>query len=147
MRIWHYKLLPYLPDLQLRGQNRELVAIRNDWRDKGKTNHILINRVMDYGKDELVTYFHFYRGIYYRRYGKILDDFEWNQFGEIKDIQDLKENGLFRGWHNEDYARVCMCNLYEKYRFAVGKTKISDADWLRLCEGYKNITGKDWALP
>ena len=34
MRLWHYKLLPYLPDAQFKGQLRELVAILHDWRDK-----------------------------------------------------------------------------------------------------------------
>ena len=43
LRIWHYKLLEVLPDLQFNGQLRELVVIMRDWRDKGKTNHILIN--------------------------------------------------------------------------------------------------------
>lgn len=28
MRLWHYRLFPYLPDLQFRGQLRELVAER-----------------------------------------------------------------------------------------------------------------------
>ena len=45
LRIWHYKLLEVLPDLQFKGQLRELVVIMRDWRDKGKTNHILINAV------------------------------------------------------------------------------------------------------
>lgn len=45
MRIWHYQLLPYLPDAQFKGQLRELVAIMRDWKRKGKTNHVLINKV------------------------------------------------------------------------------------------------------
>jgi uncharacterized protein (TIGR02328 family) len=60
MRIWHYALLPYLPDAQFKGQLRELVAIMHDWRDKGTTNHLLINRVMDYPKEELYNYFILY---------------------------------------------------------------------------------------
>ena len=57
MRLWHYKLLPYLPDLQFKGQLRELVAIMHDWRDNGKTNHLLINRVMEYPKADFYGYF------------------------------------------------------------------------------------------
>ena len=30
MRMWHYRLIPYLPDLQLKGQLRELVAIMHN---------------------------------------------------------------------------------------------------------------------
>lgn len=55
MRLWHYRLLPYLPDAQFRGQLRELVAIMRDWRDKGKTNHVLINAVMEYPKNTLLN--------------------------------------------------------------------------------------------
>ena len=57
LRIWHYKLLEVLPDLQFKGQLRELVVIMRDWRDKGKTNHILINAVTEYPKSHLSTYF------------------------------------------------------------------------------------------
>lgn len=57
MRLWHYKLLPYLPEAQFKGQLRELVAIMHDWRDKGQTNHILINRVMEYPRADLYGYF------------------------------------------------------------------------------------------
>ena len=49
MRLWHYRLFPYLPDLQFRGQLRELVAIMHDLRDKGQTNHFGIgkSRIID----------------------------------------------------------------------------------------------------
>ena len=57
MRIFHYALFPYLPDLQFRGQLRELIAIMHQWRDKGATNHLLINKVMEYLKRDLVAYF------------------------------------------------------------------------------------------
>ena len=53
MRIWHIDLLYYIPDSQFKGQLRELVAIMHDWRDKGKTNHLLINGVMEYQKNDL----------------------------------------------------------------------------------------------
>lgn len=70
MRIWHYQLLSYLPEAQFKGQLRELVAIMHDWRDKGETNHLLINRVMEYPKSELAVYFLYYEDEYIRRYGK-----------------------------------------------------------------------------
>lgn len=70
MRIWHYELLPYLPDKQFKGQLRELVAIMHTWRDRGNTNHLLVNRVMDYDKGELTFYFMLYEQEYFRRYSK-----------------------------------------------------------------------------
>ena len=57
MRIWDYRILPYLPELQFKGQLRELILIMRQWRDKGTTNHILINRVMEYPKSHLSSYF------------------------------------------------------------------------------------------
>ena len=50
MRLWHHKLLRYLPEAQFKGQLREMVAIMRDWRDRGTTNHLLINKVMEYDK-------------------------------------------------------------------------------------------------
>ena len=80
MRLWHYKLLPYLPDAQFKGQLRELVAIMHDWRDKGETNHLLINRVMNYERSELVRYYLNYEAIYYKRYGKWINQKYWQEF-------------------------------------------------------------------
>lgn len=37
MRLFHYALLPYLPELQFKGQLREIVLIMHQWRDEGKT--------------------------------------------------------------------------------------------------------------
>ena len=48
MRLWNYQLLSYLPRQQLLSQLRECVAIAKDIYETGKTNHILINKIMDY---------------------------------------------------------------------------------------------------
>lgn len=145
MRLWHYELLPYLPDAQFKGQLRELVAIMHDWRDKGKTNHLLINQVMLYPKNDLVRYFVYYEAVYHKRYGKWL-----KQSKEFLNFDDTTLNerskGCFNGWHDKDYLRVCVCNLYEKYKFGVGKSKISQEEWDRVLQGYKEITGEDWVL-
>ena len=57
MRIWHYELLPYLPELQFKGQLRELVAIMKDLKYKKQTNHVLINKVMEYPHTQLTKYY------------------------------------------------------------------------------------------
>ena len=145
MRLWHYELLPYLPDLQFKGQLRELVAIMHDWRDKGKTNHLLINRVMDFTPRNLTAYFLMYEEEYRKRYAKPINRLTIMEFmafcGETKLYCEP-----FKGWHNKEYLRVCMANLYEKHFFGVGKSRIIDEEWQRLCEGYRNITGEEYEI-
>ena len=146
MRLWHEKLLPYLPELQFKGQLRELVAIMHDIRDKGTTNHILINKVMEYDRTELVRYFVSYESIYHNRYGKWLNQKYWKEFQRFSQIEPEKKRYFSDGWHNKEYLRVCMANLYEKHFFGVGKSRITDEEWERLLEGYKNITGEEYHI-
>ena len=145
MRLWHYQLLPYLPELQFKGQLRELVAIMHDWRDKGKTNHILINRVMEYPKNDLTSYMWLYCEEHGRRY-----DFDCKE-KLLNEFIDFAEGGHFnpypfKCWHDKCYLRVCMANLYEKHVFGVGKSRITDEEWQRLVDGYKQITGEDYVI-
>ncbi len=144
MRIWDYRLLPYLPDAQFKGQLRELVAIMRDWRDKGKTNHLLINRVMEYPKSDLTSYFLLYDIEYQKRYLKD-HGLIANEFVEFSK-PDHFTNVPFKDWHNKEYLRVCMANLYEKHIFGIGKSRITDDEWARLCEGYENITGEKYQI-
>lgn len=145
MRLWHYELLPYLPDAQFKGQLRELVAIMHDWRDKGQTNHLLINKVMEYEKAELVSYFLDYEAQYQMRYGKKLTRY-LNQFIEFEEVEINKKDNYAEDWHNTEYLRVCMANLYEKHHFGVGKSRITDEEWQRLLDGYRNITGEEYKI-
>ena len=163
MRLWHYKLLPYLPDAQFKGQLRELVAIMRAWRDDGKTNHLLINRVMDFTPRNLTSYFLCYNEEYTKRYGKKIDRYiywEFLNFANYEVEKDYKVsfiNGvdvvsvrllkdIFAGWHNTEYLRVCMANLYEKHHFGIGKSRITDEEWQVLLDGYKAITGEEYKI-
>ena len=51
MRLWHYDLLPYLPNSQLIAQWRELNTIYAK-----PVNHILINYVYEYDRVHLLAY-------------------------------------------------------------------------------------------
>lgn len=144
MRIWHYELLPYLPDKQFKGQLRELVAIMHTWRDRGKTNHLLINKVMEYREGELITYFIYYVREYRRRYGKFPADKYKDDFLNFCNYSISNNGSIFEGWHNKRYLRVCMANLYEKHIFGIGKSRITNEEWKRLEDGYKLITGEEY---
>ena len=150
MRIWHYALLPYLPDMQFRGQLRELVVMMRDWRDKGQTNHLLINKVMEYPREELSGYFLWYQTEWDRRYGTrnglVKYEGEFNRFADNAYwFEKLIAPSLFDGWHTKEYLRICMSNLLEKHR-GIGKSRITDEEWARLCEGYKEITGEEYEI-
>lgn len=143
MRLWHYALLPYLPDAQFKGQLRELVTILHDWRDKGKTNHLLINKVMDYSKDDLFTYWSCYHSEYINRYHKSLSKYH-QEFLEFSETFNYSET-IFDDWHNKTYLRICMSNLLEKH-LGKGKSCITDEEWDRLCRGYREITGERYEI-
>ena len=51
MRLWHVDILPFLPRSQLLAQWRELNSIF-----KRQDQHILINYIYDYGKEDLYLY-------------------------------------------------------------------------------------------
>ncbi len=151
MRIWHTELLPYLPDLQFKGQLRELVAIMHDWRDKGTTNHILINKVMDYPRSELSVYFANYCNEFYKRYNAFPKNYEKYiyEFAEFccDEKMCLKEyRKLYKDWHTKEYLRSNLSNLWEKHFCGIGKYRITEEEWERLCEGYKNITGEEYEI-
>ena len=142
MRMWHVELLPYLPDMQFRGQLRELVAIMHDWRDKGKTNHLLINHVMLYDKSDLYEYFRCYEEEWNRRYNKPLKEKYDQEFLDFCcNAHIFKRFRCYEYWHDKTYLKICMMNLFEKY-CGIGNNKLSEAEWLRLCVGYKKITGE-----
>ena len=53
MRLWHQKLLPYLPRQQLLGQHRECCALRGKgWGRK----HATVDYVFTHGPEGLVSY-------------------------------------------------------------------------------------------
>ena len=88
-------------------------------------------------------YFLEYAEEHRRRYGKHpkqIDEFV--DFAEIKWTTPM----VYDDWHNKEYLRVCMANLYEKHIFGIGKSRITDEEWARLCEGYKTITGEPYAI-
>lgn len=144
MRLWHYKLLPYLPELQFKGQLRETVAIMRDIRDRGGTNNLLINRVMSYPKADLSSYFWDYDMLYHKRFS-VQHKGYMAEFIEFADYAGYNPQP-FEGWHDDGYLKVCMVNLYEKHFYGVGKSRISDKEWATLTDGYKTITGEEYRL-
>ena len=142
MRLWHYKLLPYLPDAQIKGQWRECCLIAKDIKEKGKPNHLLINILENYVDDEFITYCHIVRYQMKNRGFNVTASAEKQVYFRAWTFMQF----LFTDWHNKEYLRVCMANLYEKHFFGVGKSRITDEEWQRLLDGYKAITGEEYQI-
>ena len=108
MRIWHYKLIPFLPKSQLLAQWRELNSIF-----KKQDKHILINYIYEYPKDDLFTYSNF-----------IINEMKKRGF-EIKSIDNYYKYFMYQpvnlvkipfiNHHNFRYMQQCFYNLQEKY--------------------------------
>lgn len=150
MRLWHYDLLDVLPKQQLCSQLRECVAIAKDIYEKGTTNHILIDPIMDYD----LNHFRYYcilviREIEKRGYNvsdKTKDKLNKyiNYYKEMmimsasKRIFILCENGyepLFNDWHTDRYIKQCLYNLEEKY----DRGGITNKEWDKIYNKYSEL--------
>ena len=107
MRLWHYKLLPYLPNSQIVAQWRELNSIF-----KKQDNHILINYVYDYPKEYLWHYSVAVKNEMVARGFQIksLENFD-TYFDEVIHGEEI----LHYPEHNNRYLLQCFMNLQEKY--------------------------------
>ncbi|HKM30230.1 MAG TPA: pyrimidine dimer DNA glycosylase/endonuclease V [Bacilli bacterium] len=107
MRLWHDKLIPNLPNLQLLSQWRELNSIYVK-----QNAHILINYCYDYPLDHLFSYSKLVieemgkRGFNIRSFVNHDNFFQNKVYGII--------DHLFPEHHNQEYLEICCYNLYEK---------------------------------
>ena len=109
MRLWHWKLIPYLPKQQLLGQWRGCCLIRRNLWETGTPNHILVNPVNEYPMTEFNGY-----------WKMVQNEMENRGFSVRSQIwlppPDADATGpFFKDWHNERYLRQCYYNLQEKY--------------------------------
>lgn len=127
MRLWHQKLIPYLPRQQLLGQHRELAALRGKgWGRK----HATVDYVFKYDPCFLIAYHYCIMEEMERRGyhpDRVWDNIDWrgNQIGEACNWADAK--GVEELWmnvnqmgaiiypeHNDAYLRECIDNLKSK---------------------------------
>lgn len=143
MRLWHKDLIPYLPDLQLKGQWRECALIADALAKNGTPNHLLVNMVTGYPYDHFATYC------------KIVSTEMFNRGFETTERSGRRifykpwsyvHKDVFEDWHDKIYLRICMSNLAEKHIYGIGKSRITSYEWKRLCEGYKAITGEEYKI-
>ena len=128
MRLWHQKLIPYLPRQQLLGQHRECCALRGKgWGRK----HATVDYVFTHAPNFLIMY-HFlimdemrHRGyqpdpIWYnsRWRGKELGEADWDWAPDSEIIiyswKEILLEGIIYPEHNEEYLEECLNNLKSK---------------------------------
>lgn len=138
MRCWHYKLLPYLPRLQLVSQWRECCCIAKSIAEKGTPNHILVNKIMDYSLNHFVAYTVRVIAEMQRRKYKVVSEKFWGWMAAADFVHPMYicADSLYDGWHDDIYLRECLYNLEEKFR-AGG---IPAEEWQIIYNKFKDFT-------
>lgn len=123
MRLWHWKLLPYLPNKMIVSQWRECIAIKRQW-EKGTLKHRLVSYVMNYPK------------VYFLNYvvDVVCELKERNIKHQDKYLNEIVDfcggiiiwNKLYiYPEHNNRYLKQCLYNLQEK----ADRKIISKEEW------------------
>lgn len=126
MRLWHYKLIPYLPKDMLVSQWRECIAIKRQW-EKGTLKHRLVSYVDNYNKQYFLNYVHRVIDEMYRRNIK----YQSKYYDEIKEFcwnGAFVSNNLMFQEHNNRYLKQCYYNLQEKYDRGI----ITQEEWEKV---------------
>ena len=110
MRLWHYKLIPYLPRTQLLAQWRELNSIF-----KKQNKHILINYVYEYDKRALKYYSEIVVNEMTKRGFRITNWTNFENYFRGVVAPALHNFNPFPKHHNDRYLIQCYYNLQEKY--------------------------------
>ena len=129
MRLWHYKLIPVLPNQMLVSQWRECIAIKKQW-EKGTLKHRLVSYVKDYDKLVFLSYTiqvtneMQMRNIKFQK--KYKDEIAKFCFTPTK-VQEKNENQYYEE-HNDRYLKQCYYNLQEKYDRGI----INEEEWQKI---------------
>lgn len=130
MRLWHWELIPYLPNLMILAQWRELCAIAKNIQEKGTPGHKLVNPVMDYPWWEFHLYASKIKAECIRR-GFDISSSESKFDHILEDIKTKFDNDkpdtefLFRNWHTSRYLTQNYYNLEEKFDRGI----ITEKEW------------------
>ena len=133
MRLWHYKLIPVLPNAMLVSQWRECIAIKRQW-EKGTLKHRLVSYVMNYNKSLFYQYVAEIRAEMYKRNIKYNDKY----FKEIikftlVELQELKDLSYYPE-HNNRYLKQCYYNLQEKADRGI----VTKEEWQKIEDLFKS---------
>ena len=126
MRLWSWKLLPYLPKSQLVAQKRECDLIWKDLHEGKKTNHILINYIWVY--EDYEKQLSIYYSLLEREFKKRGIKFNVSPNATIWVGKEFPEPFIFH--QDNDYLMACYWNLREKY--TRNQKDFDDETWNKL---------------
>lgn len=131
MRLWHKRLIPYLPNKQLFGQWRECCLIAKNISEKGTPNHLLVNKITEYSEEHFLAYCSLvYNEMIKRRYKA-----DWKKIEKYfcPTTKPKYLDAIFCFWHDKRYLVQCYYNLQEKYDCG----GISEEEWKRIENKFK----------
>ena len=115
----------------------------------GTPNHLLVNKISDYDIRDFniycnkVIYYMLQRG--YNVSKSTLDKLEEYTNFRLVGPHSLEYSTVFKNWHNKEYLRICMANLYEKH-ISQGESQITDEEWQKITDKYKKITKEEYKV-
>lgn len=125
MRLWHYKLLPLLPNKWIQSQWRECLSIKRRW-EQNKQDSRLVLYVRNYDECYFIKYVDRVvdelqkRGIRYNK--KLLEEIHsFNKHTTAYISGNYPE-------HNDRYLIQCYYNLQEKYDRGI----ITEEEWTKI---------------
>ena len=134
MRLWHYKLIPVLPNAMLVSQWRECIAIKRQW-EKGTLKHRLVSYVMNYDKKYFYSYIRDLTLELYKRNIKYQNKIKGELYAFCqKDftVDNIMQQFYYKE-HNDRYLKQCYYNLQEKYDRGI----ISEEEWQKIEDLFK----------
>lgn len=115
MRLWHCKLISAIPNIHLQAQWREISAIVGAIQKNGTPNHVLVNFVLNYDYDHLISYAYYVREEMTKRGIRTMNSV-WEKIISLKpNYTILPLNEVYKEKMDKLYLKICYYNLYEKY--------------------------------
>ena len=126
MRLWHYKLIPVLPNAMLVSQWRECLAIKRQW-EKGTLKHRLVSYVMEHHKGMFYKYVWDLTVEMEKRNVKF-DEKYLNEISIFTNGCTLPTVYCYYPEHNDQYLKQCLYNLQEKADRGI----ITQEEWQKI---------------
>ena len=115
MRLWHTLMIGVLPREQLVAQWREISSICGSIQKNGTLNHLLVNFVLNYDYDHLISYAYYVRAEMTKRDYRTMDKV-WDKIISLKpNYTILPLHEVYKEKMDNEYWTICYYNLKEKW--------------------------------